>query len=59
MTTKSAHSMADKQAPEGVVIVRGAGDGFAQEIAAGSHHFRSDQPASSAALIVDLPPMIC
>jgi len=38
--------MADKQAPEGVVIVRGAGDGFAQEIAAGSHHFRSDEPAS-------------
>lgn len=46
MTTQSAHPMADKQAPEGVVIVRGAGDGFAQEISAGSHHFRSDEPAS-------------
>ena len=38
--------MNDKQAGEGVVIVRGAADGFAQEIAAGSHHFRGDEPAS-------------
>jgi putative redox protein len=30
---------------EGVVIVRGTGEGFAQEIAAGSHRFLSDEPA--------------
>jgi putative redox protein len=28
----------------GLVIVRGAADGFAQEITAGSHHLRSDEP---------------
>jgi uncharacterized OsmC-like protein len=39
--------MNDEQAGEGVVIVRGAADGFAQEIAAGSHHFRSDEPTSA------------
>ena len=38
--------MTGKQAVEGVVIVRGAADGFKQEIAAGSHHFSSDEPAS-------------
>jgi putative redox protein len=26
--------------------VRGAADGFAQEIVAGSHHFRTDEPAA-------------
>jgi putative redox protein len=31
---------------EGVVVVRGAADGFVQEIAAGSHQFRSDEPTS-------------
>ena len=31
----------------GVVIVRGAADGFVQEIVAGSHHLRSDEPASA------------
>ena len=36
----------DKQAPEGVVVVRGAAAGVAQEIAAGSHQFLSDEPAS-------------
>jgi putative redox protein len=46
MTTSSPHSMAETQPPEWVVIVRGAADGFAQEIAAGSHHFRSDEPTS-------------
>ena len=46
MTTSSAHPMTDTQPLEGVVIVRGAADGFTQEIAAGSHHFRSDEPAS-------------
>lgn len=30
----------------GLVIVRGAADGFAQEIIAGPHHLRSDEPAS-------------
>src|SRR6187399_2539077 len=30
----------------GLVIVRGAADGFVQEIAAGPHHLRSDEPAS-------------
>ena len=30
---------------EGVVIVRGTGESFAQEIAAGSHRFLSDEPA--------------
>src|SRR5678815_6152117 len=31
---------------EGVVIVRGAATGFAQEIIAGPHHFVSDEPTS-------------
>jgi putative redox protein len=35
---------ADRPA-EGVVIVRGTGDGFAQEIFAGLHRFNSDEPA--------------
>ena len=30
----------------GLVIVRGAADGFVQEISAGPHHLRSDEPAS-------------
>jgi len=30
----------------GLVIVRGAADGFVQEIIAGPHHLRSDEPAS-------------
>jgi putative redox protein len=38
--------MTDKQADQGVVIVRGAADGFAQEVVAGSHHFRTDEPAA-------------
>ena len=38
--------MTDKQTLEGVVVVRGVADGFAQEVAAGSHHFRSDEPTS-------------
>lgn len=32
---------------EGVVIVRSAADGFVQEITAGAHHLRSDEPASA------------
>ena len=31
----------------GLVVVRGAADGFVQEIIAGSHHLRSDEPASA------------
>ena len=30
----------------GLVIVRGAADGFVQQIIAGPHHLRSDEPAS-------------
>ena len=30
----------------GLVIVRGAADGFVQEIIAGPHHLRSDEPTS-------------
>jgi len=33
-------------ARQGVVIVRGAADGFAQEVIAGSHHFQVDEPAA-------------
>ena len=36
----------DTQSAEGLVIVRGTTDGFAQEITAGAHHLRSDEPAS-------------
>ena len=38
--------MTSGTAPEGVVVVRGAADGFAQEIVAGPHRFHSDEPAS-------------
>ena len=31
----------------GLVVVRGAADGFVQEIIAGPHHLRSDEPASA------------
>ena len=37
----------DQPATKGIVVVRGAADGFAQDIAAGSHQFRSDEPASA------------
>ena len=46
MSTARTHSMTDEQAVQGVVIVRGAADGFAQEVLAGSHHFRTDEPAA-------------
>jgi putative redox protein len=39
--------MNGEQPAEGLVIVRGAADGFAQEISAGAHHLRSDEPASA------------
>jgi putative redox protein len=44
MTT--SHPMTDTLPLEGTVIVRGDADGFAQQISAGSHHFRSDEPVS-------------
>jgi putative redox protein len=46
MNTPSTDSITDEQAVEGVVMVRGAADGFAQEVVAGSHHFRTDEPAA-------------
>ena len=39
--------MDGEQAAEGLVIVRGAADGFAQEITAGAHHLRSDEPPAA------------
>jgi putative redox protein len=39
--------MNGQQAAEGLVIVQGDADGFVQEIAAGAHHLRSDEPASA------------
>jgi putative redox protein len=44
MTT---HSTNGKAAPEKIVVVSGAADGFAQDIAAGPHQWRSDEPASA------------
>jgi putative redox protein len=46
MSTRSPRSMTNNLTLEGVVVVRGAADGFVQEIAAGSHQFRSDEPTS-------------
>ena len=39
--------MDQEQPAEGLVIVRGAADGFVQEIIAGPHRLRSDEPASA------------
>jgi uncharacterized OsmC-like protein len=39
--------MATEQSIEGRVTVRGAADGFVQEIVAGRHELRSDEPASA------------
>ena len=39
--------MDGEQPAEGLVIVRGAADGLAQEITAGAHHLRSDEPVSA------------
>ena len=39
--------MDSEQTAEGLVIVRGAADGFVQEIVAGPHRLRSDEPASA------------
>lgn len=37
--------MTDQHTSPGVVVVRGAADGFVQEIVAGAHVFASDEPA--------------
>lgn len=39
--------MDEQPSAEGLVIVRGAADGFVQEIIAGIHRLRSDEPASA------------
>ena len=39
--------MTGEQRPEGLVVVRGAADGFLQEVVAGAHHLVSDEPASA------------
>jgi uncharacterized OsmC-like protein len=39
--------MSNERRAEGLVVVRGAADGFAQEITAGEHHLGSDEPASA------------
>jgi len=39
--------MDGEHSDEGIVIVRGAADGFAQEIIAGHHGLRSDEPTSA------------
>lgn len=36
-----------ERSAEGMVIVRGAADGFVQEITAGAHHLTSDEPVSA------------
>jgi len=39
--------MSGTESQEGLVIVRGAADGFAQEVVAGAHRLRGDEPARS------------
>ena len=39
--------MNDERPGEGLVIVRGAGDGFVQEVEAGGHRLRSDEPVAA------------
>jgi len=39
--------MNNEQHAEGVVIVRGEANGFAQDVTAGGHRFVSDEPASA------------
>src|SRR6266850_1662572 len=51
ITIKREGAVNDPTSPEpsgeGLVIVRGDADGFAQDITAGAHHLRSDEPASA------------
>jgi putative redox protein len=39
--------MNGEQPAEGLVIVRGSANGFVQEVTAGAHHLRSDEPESA------------
>ena len=39
--------MSGNQPEEGLVVVRGAADGFVQEVTAGAHRLRSDEPTSA------------
>jgi uncharacterized OsmC-like protein len=39
--------MDGEKSQEGWVVVRGAADGFVQEIAAGPHHLRADEPVAA------------
>lgn len=39
--------MNGEQPTEGLVIVRGAADGFVQDVTAGGHHLRIDEPTSA------------
>ena len=39
--------MNGEQPTEGLVIVRGAADGFVQDVTAGRHHLRIDEPTSA------------
>jgi len=40
-------SMSGNQVEEGLVVVRGAADGFVQEVIAGAHQLRCDEPTSA------------
>jgi len=39
--------MNSEERPEGLVVVRGAADGFLQEVVAGAHQLLSDEPAAA------------
>jgi putative redox protein len=39
--------MSSNQSTEGLVVVRGAADGFVQEVIAGAHQLRCDEPTSA------------
>lgn len=39
--------MNSEERPEGLVVVRGAADGFLQEVEAGAHQLLSDEPAAA------------
>lgn len=39
--------MSSSQSTEGLVVVRGAADGFVQEVIAGAHQLRCDEPTSA------------
>ncbi len=39
--------MNSEEHPEGLVVVRGAADGFLQEVVAGAHQLLSDEPAAA------------